>query len=113
MKQPCFDCLFQKSIKYALSPEKASDILHGITHDKSFHCHKTVDDSKSHEGQITSNSKLCFGAALFLENTVSGGCRSNVMFRFGLMRQEFSINDLRSCESVYQSFDEFLNGVSY
>ncbi|MBW4617187.1 MAG: hypothetical protein KME21_28930 [Desmonostoc vinosum HA7617-LM4] len=113
MKQPCKDCPFQKSVKYALFPKKASDILHGITHDKAFHCHKTVDYSKSTEGQITYNSKLCFGAALFLENTVRGGCRSNVMFRFGLMRQEFTISDLRKDEGVYQCFDEFLNEVSY
>ncbi|NDJ26085.1 hypothetical protein GS682_31825 [Nostoc sp. B(2019)] len=108
MKQPCINCPFQKSVEYALSPEKADDILQAITHDKGFHCHQTVDYSDSHEGQVTSESKLCFGAVLFLENTVRGGCRSNVMFRFGLIRKEFSLDDLRKDESVYQSFEEFL-----
>ncbi len=65
------------------------------------------------EGRVTAESKLCFGAVLFLENSVRGGCRSNVMFRFGLMRQEFKLNDLRKDESVYESFDGFLSGVSY
>ncbi|MBW4557099.1 MAG: hypothetical protein KME59_14355 [Trichormus sp. ATA11-4-KO1] len=41
------------------------------------------------------------------------GCLSNVMFRLGLMRKEFNITDLRSDESVYQGFEEFLSGVSY
>ncbi|WP_193200639.1 hypothetical protein [Nostoc sp. MG11] len=113
MKQPCKDCPFRKSVAYPLSLEKAHDILQAITHDKAFHCHKTVDYSDSHEGRITSESKLCFGAVLFLENTVRGGCRSNVMFRFGLMRKEFRLDDLRQDESVYQSFEEFLEEVSY
>jgi hypothetical protein len=113
MKQPCKDCPFQKSIKYSLSPEKAEDILQAITHDKAFHCHKTVDYSETQEGRVTSNSKLCFGAVLFLENTVRGGCRSNVMFRFGLMRQEFQLSDLRQDNNVYQGFDEFLSSVTY
>ncbi|RCJ18457.1 hypothetical protein A6770_33005 [Nostoc minutum NIES-26] len=113
MKQPCKDCPFKISVKYALSPEKAQDILQGITHDKAFHCHKTVDYSESIEGQVTSESKLCFGAVLFLENTVVSGCRSNVMFRFGLMRSEFKVSDLRKDENVYQSFEEFLLSVTY
>ncbi len=104
MKQPCKDCPFQKSVKYSLSPEKADEILQAITHDRAFQCHKTVDYSDSHEGQVTSESRLCFGAVLFLENTVRGGCRSNVMFRFGLMRKEFRLDDLGQDESVYQSF---------
>jgi hypothetical protein len=113
MKQPCTNCPFKKSVASALSSEKTHDILHGITHEKAFHCHQTVDYSDSHEGRVTAESKLCFGAVLFLENTVRGGCRSNVMFRFGLIRQEFHLNDLRQDESVYQSFEEFLEGVSY
>jgi hypothetical protein len=96
-----------------LSPKKAHDILQAITHDKAFHCHKTVDYSESSEGKVTPDSKLCFGAVLFLENTVAGGCRSNVMFRFGLMRQEFRITDLRQDDSVYQSFKGFLLEVTY
>jgi hypothetical protein len=113
MKQPCKDCPFQKSVKYILSSEKVHDILEGITHDKAFHCHNTVDYSGSLEGKVTSESKLCFGAVLFLENAVAGGCRSNVMFRLGLMMKEFKLDDLRQDESVYQSFEEFLEGVSY
>ncbi len=113
MKQPCKDCPFRKCVKSALSPERADDILNGITHDKAFHCHNTVDYSDSHEGRITSDSKLCFGAVLFLENTVRGGCRSNVMFRLGLMQKEFDIDDLRQDESVYQSFEDFLSEVTY
>jgi hypothetical protein len=72
---------------------------------------KLHDYSESHEGRVTAKSKLCFGAVLFLENTVRGGCLSNVMFRFGLMRKEFKIDDLRQNESVYQSFEEFLEGL--
>lgn len=113
MKQPCQDCPFLKSVKCVLSAEKAHNILEAITHDKAFHCHKTVDYSKSFEGEITPSSKLCFGAVLFLENNVRGGCRSNVMFRFGLMRKEFQLDDLRQDDSIYQSFEEFLDGVSY
>jgi hypothetical protein len=112
MKQPCFDCPFQKSVEYSLSPEKARDILQAITHDKAFHCHKSVEYSKSIKGQVTSESKLCFGAVLFLENTVRGGFRSNVMFRFGLITKEFSLDDLRQDERIYKSFDEFIAGVS-
>ncbi|WDD35978.1 hypothetical protein PQG02_31730 (plasmid) [Nostoc sp. UHCC 0926] len=112
MKQPCLDCPFQKSVEYSLSPKKARDILQAIIHDKAFHCYKTVDYSKSIEGRITSESKLCFGAVLFLENTVRGGCRSNVMFRFRLMRQEFKLDDLRKEKRIYKSFDEFIAGAS-
>ncbi|MEH2028371.1 MAG: hypothetical protein V7K67_01595 [Nostoc sp.] len=49
---------------------------------------------------------------MFLENTVRGGCRLNVMFRFGLIRQEFSLDDLRQDEIIYESFDEFIARVS-
>ncbi|WP_414552012.1 hypothetical protein [Anabaena sp. CCY 0017] len=113
MKQPCKNCPFKKSVEYALSPQKARDILQAITHDIAFHCHETVDYSESIKNRVTAESKLCFGAVLFLENTVRGGCRSNVMFRFGLMRKEFKLTHLRRDESVYQSFEEFLEGVSY
>jgi hypothetical protein len=112
MKQPCFDCPFQKSVEYSLSPKKARDILQAITHNKAFHCHKSVDYSGSIEGRVTAESKLCFGAVLFLENSVRGGCRSNVMFRFGLIRKEFSLDDFRQDEIIYESFDEFIAEVS-
>ncbi len=112
MKQPCDNCPFRKDVKYALCREKVDGILNAIAHDGSFHCHKTVDYSRSFEGEVTKDSKLCFGAALFLENSVRSGCRSNVAFRIGLMMQHFTLEDLRQDENIYQSFDEFRNGVS-
>lgn len=36
LKQPCFDCPFQKSVEYSLFPGKAHDIFNRITHDKAF-----------------------------------------------------------------------------
>lgn len=55
---------------------------------------------------------MCFGATLFLENAVSGGCRSNAAFRLAIMRGEFSLKDLRKDDGVYGSPQEFIEGVT-
>jgi hypothetical protein len=102
----------EKNVRYVLCTEKVNSILNAITHDGAFHCHKTLDYSQSFEGKVTKDSKLCFGAVLFLENTVRGGCRSNVAFRSGLRAKEFTLTDLRQDANIYDSFEEFLKGVS-
>lgn len=112
MKEPCKDCPFKKSVHYTLSEEKAKDILDGLRHDAAFHCHQTVDYSKHSNGRVTRDSKLCFGAVLFMENTLSGGCRANLAFRLGFRSKELQVSDLRKSENIYQSFEEFLDGVS-
>jgi hypothetical protein len=115
MKQPCKNCPFKKSNEgFGLRPAKAESILEAITRDKSFHCHETVDYSNEDFEGNTDKSKLCFGAALFLENTVESGCRSNFAFRIGLMKKEFTLQDLRQdYDLIYGSFKEFLKGVTF
>jgi hypothetical protein len=111
MKSPCANCPFLKKSKYALNKAKIEEILYGITHDRAFYCHQTVDYSQDFRGVVTEQSKVCFGATLFLENTVSGGCRSNVMFRIAIIQKEFGLGDLRQDSSVYEGFDAFREGV--
>lgn len=113
MKEPCKDCPFKKSnTGYGLSKVKAQQILTAITHDGDFPCHKTLDYSEGNDGERTKRTKLCFGAVLFLENTVHGGCRSNVSFRIGLAKKEFTVADLRQdYDLIYGSFKEFKKGV--
>jgi hypothetical protein len=85
---------------------RAKTIADGLLADTPFWCHKTIDYEV--EPPDTSNSKLCFGAALFLEHVAPGGCRANVCFRIGLMTREFAIADLYQNPEVYSTVEEFI-----
>jgi hypothetical protein len=113
MKQPCNNCPFLKEPAFhGLSQEKAKSILDEINGDSAFHCHKTVDYSDGNEGTITKDSKLCLGAAIFLEKTRDdGGLRANRGFRLGLMVKEFEMDELVMTAPVYDSAEEFLKGT--
>jgi hypothetical protein len=107
MKTPCNDCPFRKALaQYGLSEAKAKDIIHAITHDGSFYCHKTTDRIDN------IRPTLCIGSVRFLENNVVSGCRANVMYRLAIRRGEFQVSDLVTDAEVYGSIDEFLAGVT-
>jgi hypothetical protein len=108
MKQPCDNCPFLRDSAIMISKAKASEIIKSIGHDGSFHCHKTVDYSGK-KPKVTKDSKLCFGSVLFLENVASGGCRSNVAYRFGLILGEYRLSDLRKDVSVYATASDFVD----
>ncbi len=107
MKTPCYNCPFRINSPITLSQEKVLDIFYGITHDAGFDCHQTIDYS-TETPTVTPDSNLCFGSVLFLENIAAGGCRSNIAYRFALMRGEFKVTDLRTDNSIYQTPDDFI-----
>lgn len=108
MKQPCNNCPFLIENGITLTAPRIEEIVNTLLHDGSFNCHKTIDYS-SDEPRITRDSKLCFGSALFLENVALGGCRSNVIYRFGLKMGHFSVADLRKDKTVFQSLEDILD----
>lgn len=111
-KQPCKNCPFLKNNSTEwVTPERANEFLYAITHDVIFPCHRTVNYSK--ETPNTNDAIACFGSALFLENTVRGGCRSNVAYRIAIAKKDFLGSDLRKDENVYESFKAFAEGVSH
>lgn len=91
-----------------MSKKKAEKIVRHITHDGTFHCHKTVNYSEK-KPKVTNDSRLCFGSVLFLEKVGRGGCRSNVLYRLAIAVGEFGISDLRIDDKVYDSVEQFIN----
>lgn len=110
---PCNNCPFRISLhgRYQLSPERANAIIHGLMHDGPFPCHKTVDYSESGTGRSTEETTLCKGAALFLENTVQGGMRSNVCFRLGMAIGQLD-SEPSDRSAVYGSIEDFIEGAT-
>ena len=109
MRQPCRLCPFKKSSNFMLMRSRAEEIVEAISHDSPFHCHDTLDYDV--DGFVTFDSKLCFGAALFLEKSIDGGCLSNLSFRFAAMRKQFEVSDLREDDDIYSSKEEFIDSV--
>lgn len=108
MKQPCKNCPFLKSVEFPLSEKRVKGIISDINNDKLFYCHATID-YRSEEAN-TKKSAVCFGSALFLENTVPSGCRANFAYRVAIMCQDFKIADLRKDDSIYGSEREMIDG---
>jgi hypothetical protein len=106
MREPCNNCPFRRETKFFLTEERCKTILHAITHDSHFNCHKTVDYSGDKISD--KNAQICFGSVLYLENTVSGGCFSNVMYRLGLKIQGVKLEDIRKSELVYDNPEDFI-----
>ncbi len=112
MRKPCNNCPFLIGQNYALHPQKVDNILRDIQGDEGFVCHKTVDYSNDWTGEIRLSSRVCFGAALFLEQIQPGGCFSNTTFRLSAMAGDFEPEDLRQDDSVYSSIEDFRLGVT-
>lgn len=112
MKEPCSNCPFRSDRPFrGLSEDRARDIAQVLHQDGSFHCHKT-NSYEDGEGVVTKNSKLCTGAAIFLENTRPGGMLANLAFRLGCMREEIAPEMLSDRVPVYASVEEFVEGSS-
>ena len=113
MKEPCSNCPFRSDRPFgALSVERAEEIAIALHQDSTFHCHKTTGSDEEGRGVITKNSKLCTGAAIFLENTRPGGMLANLGFRLGFMRGEIKPAQLSDRVPVYQTAEEFIDGAS-
>ena len=110
MRQPCNNCPFLKSTKFYFTEKRSNEILYAITHDSDFKCHKTVDYSS--DNASSEKAKLCFGSVVYLENTVSGGAFSNVMYRLGLRIEGVPPEDVTKSNTVYDSPEDFIEGNS-
>jgi hypothetical protein len=110
MKQPCKRCPFRRGMPYGFRPGRAQQMLDDLSNDRPFHCHETIDYSEDASGVVGEESQLCFGAALFLEQTAPGGCRANFSFRVGLAVEQFGLTDLRLDDQVYATIEEFIAG---
>lgn len=112
--QPCSNCPFRIDPAFhGLHPARSREIASHLMRDGGFHCHQTVDYSGDDgEGHITKNSKLCSGAALFLENVRPGGMRSNLAFRMGVMVGQIDLSQPLDTSNVYGSIDDFIAGSS-
>lgn len=112
MKEPCSNCPFRSDRPFrGLRPQRAQEIAESLHRDSSFHCHKT-NQFKNGKGVVTRDSKLCVGAAIFLENTRSGGMLANLAFRLGCWAGEIKPDQLSKEVPVYQTIPEFIQGAS-
>lgn len=112
-KKPCESCPFRSDGAFVgLHREQASIIALTLMSDGAFHCHKTVDYSSDDGGRVTKDSKLCIGAAKFLENVRRGGLRANLSFRMGMRCKELSPDELSDEIPVYESIEAFIEGSS-
>lgn len=115
-KKPCENCPFRvDKLFLTLSEKQAKDIASALMADGAFHCHKTIDysDYSRNSKRALKNSKLCIGAAKFLENVRPGGLRANLSFRMGMRRGEISPDELSDEVPVYDSVEEFVEGASF
>ena len=83
MKTPCNNCPFRKEGIH-LSENRKEEIKDAITHDGSFSCYKTIGLEKEIPND-KSKRVLCTGSAIWLEQNVGNGVRSNVLYRLRLM----------------------------
>lgn len=114
MKEPCNNCPFRADRPFrGLLEEKANSIVQALYHDGGFHCHKIMDYSQNSRGRVTKNSKLCVGSAIFLENTVRGGMRCNVIYRLAIWAKELNPEELSKAVPVYKSVEEFVQGSTF
>lgn len=112
-KKPCENCPFHSDGAFVgLHKGRAKEIASALMADGAFHCHKTVDYSGDDGGRVTKDSKLCIGAAKFLENVRPGGLRANFGFRIGVMCGELSPDELSDEVPVYSSIKDFVKGAS-
>jgi hypothetical protein len=88
------------------------EIASALMADAAFHCHKTVDYSRSFCGRVTKDSTLCTGAAIFLEQVRPDGLRANLAFRLAVMTHELHPDELSDQVPVYDSIDDFLDGAT-
>jgi hypothetical protein len=107
MRKPCNDCPFLKGTKYFFTEERSKEILHAITHDRLFHCHKTVDYSSNQPS--TESAIFCTGSAIFLENAIAGGWRSNMMYRLAVQCGGINPDDIVQSNEVYDNSADFIN----
>lgn len=107
--RPCSDCPFLTGSPIWLEQERRQGIHDDLTHDGSFPCHKTIDYSNTDRGEVTKNSKLCVGSALYLEKNYHNGARSNVQYRMRFMLQQWTLEQLENSDlNVIATIEEWL-----
>jgi hypothetical protein len=90
--------------------DRAKLLVEDLNKDAAFHCHKTLDSDN--DNQVKPDSTLCVGAAIFLENTNVNGMLSNFAFRWDCIHGELSPDELSREIPVYESAEDFIEGVS-
>jgi hypothetical protein len=114
MKKPCKHCPFLVANNQMLTPGRRQDLLNGLTRDRDFPCHETVDYSGESGGRITADSRRCTGAAIFMENAFksSGGMLANVSFRMAARFGEIDRDKLDLNAPVFRSVESWLRGTA-
>jgi hypothetical protein len=73
VKKPCKDCPFVKGsiTNQTLLPSRMKEIVHDVTHDGHFFCHKTIDYAKEKEHgdsfKPIEGEQLCAGSVLYIQ----------------------------------------------
>jgi len=98
LRSPCVTCPFRTDVVPFLHPDRAAEILHAITHDKDFICHKTVHhDSESGDHIPHPGEQHCAGALIFLERLG----RPNQMMRIAERLRFYDRKQLRMDSPVF------------
>lgn len=108
MKKPCKNCPFRTDKIFPINKARRSEIAEGLFQDSDFSCHMTFGDT-DHYYSEPEKAKRCTGAAIFLENSRSGGLMSNLIFRFAVIRGEIKLNKLDKAAPVAKTREEFIN----
>lgn len=110
--QPCDNCPFRSDRPFrGFRKERAIALAETLMGDGDFYCHKTADYSNDDGPRIVSSSRLCIGAATFLENTRPGGSRANLIFRLAIGCGQLPPEQSHGVP-VYRSTAEFIEGAS-
>jgi hypothetical protein len=118
MKSPCANCPFRAEPRFYLIKERAIELQQVLVNEgRGFHCHKTIDYGKIDDGVVTADgcgigerdSEHCAGAMILLQKIGKPNQPMQVCERLGL----FNPLELNMDAPVYDTFEEFINGVSH
>ena len=109
LRRPCDQCPFRRGQGY-LPPARVREIVHAISHDGAFPCHKTVD----YVGGNKEGEMWCAGALAFMEHALAdqGGALANMMVRASILFWgPDHLDDLGlDTKETYNSLEDMLRG---
>lgn len=109
LRRPCKHCPFRSDIRRYLQPERYLSIARSLVDlGESFTCHETNDfDDETGDAVVTSRSKACAGAMIWLQHQNRPNQCMQVMERLGA----FDPSRLDMKAPVYTTREAFEEGV--
>jgi hypothetical protein len=96
--KPCKDCPFRKENDGMLQPGRLEGTIRALHDNKPFHCHKTIDYSKSRKMKQVEHARYCGGSMIYLEKARN----TNLPMRMGLLWGYYDPDKLSGHEDVIE-----------